>query len=102
MEPAGRSRDLPTDDKLAKPPRKKFYGGDGALRCPDVAARRVYLPEGDGLGASLPESIIVGRIGPSPSRFVLAGFEGRDDLLCSIGVSFFTGLGVSTTVGFCA
>jgi hypothetical protein len=91
---------LPTDDKLAEPPRKKFYGRDSALRCPDAAARRPYLPEGDELGASLPDSIIVGRIGPSPSGFVLAGFEGGDDLLCSIGVSLFTGLGVSATVGF--
>jgi hypothetical protein len=90
---------LPTDDKLAEPPRKKFYGRDSALRCPDAAARRPYLPGGDGLGASLPDSIIEGRIGPSPSGFVLAGFEGGDDRLCSIGVSLFTGLGVSATTG---
>ena len=59
-----------------------------------------YLPEGEGLGASLPDSIIVGRIGPIPSMFVLRDLERRDELLCSIGVSLFTGLGVSATVGF--
>jgi hypothetical protein len=39
-------------------------------------------------------------MGPIPSRFVLRGFAGRDELLCSAGVSLFTGLGVSATVGF--
>jgi len=32
--------------------------------------------------------------------FVLRDLEGRDELLCSTGVSLFTGLGVSGTVGF--
>jgi hypothetical protein len=32
--------------------------------------------------------------------FVLRDLEGRDALLCSTGVSLFTGLGVSATVGF--
>ena len=32
--------------------------------------------------------------------FVLRDLEGRGDLLCSTGVSLFTGLGVSATVGF--
>ena len=59
-----------------------------------------HLPEGDGLGASLPDSINVGRIGPIPSTFVPRDVEGRDELLCSIGVSLFSGLGVSATVGF--
>jgi len=56
--------------------------------------------EGEGLGASRPDSIIVGRIGPIPSMFVLRDPAGRDELFCSIGVSLFTGLGVSATVGF--
>jgi hypothetical protein len=59
-----------------------------------------YLPEGEGLGASRPDSIIVGRIGPIPSMFVLRDLEGLGDLLCSTGVSLFTGLEVSATVGF--
>ena len=59
-----------------------------------------YLPEGEGLGASRPDSIIVGRIGPIPSLFVLRDLEGLDELLCSTGVSLFTGLGVSAKVGF--
>ena len=42
----------------------------------------------------------MGRIGPIPSMFVLRDLEGRDELLCSTGVSLFTGLGVSATVGF--
>jgi hypothetical protein len=42
----------------------------------------------------------VGRIGPIPSMFVLRDLEGRDELLCSTGVSLFTGLGVLATVGF--
>jgi hypothetical protein len=58
-----------------------------------------YLPEGEGLGASRPDSIIVGRIGPIPSIFVLRDREGPGEL-CSIGVSLFTGLGVSPTVRF--
>ncbi len=32
--------------------------------------------------------------------FVLRGLEGLDELLCSTGVSLFTGLRVSATVGF--
>lgn len=65
---------------------------------PDRAARDAYL--GDGLGASRPDSIIVGRIGPIPSMFEPRDLEGRAELLCSTGVSLFTGLGVSATVGF--
>ena len=68
-------------------------GRDSALRCPDAAARRPYLPfQGEGLGASRPDSIIVGRIGPNPSMFVPRDVEGRGELLCSTGVSLFTGL----------
>ena len=59
-----------------------------------------YLPEGEGLGASRPDSIIVGRIGPIPSMVVLRDLEGLGELLRSTGVSLFTGLGVSATVGF--
>ena len=42
---------------------------------------------------------MVGRIGPIPSSLLPRGFEVRDALLCSTGVSFFTGLGLSGTVG---
>ena len=42
----------------------------------------------------------MGRIGPIPSMVVLRDLEGLDELLCSTGVSLFTGLGVSATVGF--
>lgn len=118
MHPVGRSRDLPTDDKLAELPRKKFYGCccasssfllGGSRQVPLERTRSakecssgtpIHLPEGDGLGGSLPDSSIVGRIGPIPSRFVLRDFRGRDAVPCSIGVSRFTGLGVSGMVGF--
>ena len=110
----GHSRDLPTDNKLAEWPRNKFSARrvfapvaaewyDTALRCPPKAfgaARRlttVHLPEGDGLGGSLPDSIMVGRIGPIPSKLVL---RGRTELLRWTGVSLFTGLAVAATVGF--
>jgi hypothetical protein len=43
---------------------------------------------------------MVGRIGAIPSRFVVRDFEEGDERLCSTGVSVFTGLGVSATVGF--
>ena len=43
---------------------------------------------------------MVGRIGPIPSMFVPRDLEGRGELLSSTGVSLFTGLGVSATVGF--
>jgi hypothetical protein len=124
----GHSRDLPTDNKLAASPRKKFCNAGasyslqsesavgrvtpcaplwifqptacrGLRALPQVAATLSHL-EGDGLGASRPDSIIVGRIGPSPSIIVLRDVEGRDELLCSTGVSLFTALGVSATVGF--
>jgi hypothetical protein len=71
-----------------------------AVRTPQRGVPTAHLPEGEGLGASRPDSIIVGRIGPNPSTFVLRDPEGRDGFLCSTGVSLFTGLGVSTTVGF--
>ena len=67
-----------------------------AVRTP--LARRPYL--GEGLGASRPDSIIVGRIGPIPSIFVPRDLEGRGELLGSTGVSRFTDLGVSATAGF--
>jgi hypothetical protein len=70
------------------------------IRTPQHGVRATHLPEGDGLGGSLPDSIIVGRIGPIPSRVVLRGFVERDGLFCSAGVCLFTGLGVSGTVGF--
>jgi hypothetical protein len=56
-----------------------------------------HLPEGEGLGGSLPDSIIVGRMGPMPSRFVPRDFDERGELLCSAGISLLIGLGVSTT-----
>jgi len=65
-------------------------GRDSALRRPDATS----LPflQGEGLGASRPESIMVGRTGPNPSMFVPRDVEGREDLSCSTGVSIFTGL----------
>ena len=59
-----------------------------------------HLPDGEGLGGSLPDSIIVGRTGPIPSRVVLRGFVGPDELRCSTGICLFVGLAVSATVGF--
>jgi hypothetical protein len=59
-----------------------------------------YLPEGEGLGGSLPDSSMVGRIGPIPSRGVPRCFVERDELSCATGVCRFTGLGVSATIGF--
>ena len=59
-----------------------------------------HLPEGEGLGASRPDSSNVGRIGPIPSMFVPRDLAGRDELFCSNGVSLFTGRGVSAKVGF--
>jgi len=61
-----------------------------------------HLPDGEGLGGSLPDSIIVGRTGPIPSRVVLRDFVEPDELLCSTGICLFTGLAVSATVGFSA
>jgi len=103
---------LPTDYKLAASPRKWILnsvllsplletGRDSALRWPPKAfgaALRPYL--GEGLGGSRPDSIIVGRIGPISSLFVPRDLEERDELFCSTGVSLFTDLGVSATVGF--
>src|SRR4051812_25210721 len=74
-------------------------GRDSALRCPDASARRPYLGAGEGVAASRPDSIIVGRIGPMPSMVVPRDLAGRDELRCSIGVSLFTGLRISATVG---
>src|SRR6476620_8792283 len=59
-----------------------------------------HLPGGEGLGVSRPDSIIVGRIGPIPSMFVARDLAGRAEFLCSTGVSLFTGLCVSATLGF--
>src|SRR5437879_7294401 len=56
-----------------------------------------HLPDGEGLGGSLPDSIIVGRTGPIPSRVVLRDFVEPDELLCSTGICLFTGLAVSAT-----
>src|SRR5207249_6857011 len=97
--PAGHSRDLPTDNKLAEWLRNKFSGRSRSscalfLSGKLSASSTTHLPEGEGVGGSLPDSIIVGRIGPTPSRFVLRDCEWRDGLLCSIGVSLFAGLGV--------
>src|SRR5947208_15602247 len=61
-----------------------------------------HLPDGEGLGGSLPDSIIVGRTGPIPSRVVLRDFVEHDELLCSTGIFLFTGLALSATVGFSA
>src|SRR5882757_2529975 len=72
----------------------------GLPALPQLGRASDHLPDGEGLAASRPDSIIVGRIGPIPSMFVLRDLEGLDELLCSAGVSLCTGLGVSATVGF--
>jgi len=94
---------LPTDNKLAASPRNKFckLRSDRTARCAVRAPQRrpqAHL-DGEGLGASRPDSIIVGRIEPVPSMFVPRDLEGRDELFCSAAGSLFTGLGVSATVG---
>ena len=98
------SRDLPTDNKLAASPRKKFCNKSHSLRSAEERTSQPSVPTahlgGEGLGASRPDSINVGRIGPVPSTFVPRDLEDRDELLCSTGVSLFTDLGVSETVGF--
>ncbi len=72
---AGHSRDLPTDNKLAASPRNRILGSwpssmlVGTARCAVRTPQRgVPDPslQGEGLGASRPDSIIVGRIGPNP------------------------------------
>jgi len=75
-------------------------GCRGLTTLPQVAAKAGHRPEGEGLGASRPDSINVGRIGSIPSMLVPRDLEGRDELLCSTGVSLFIGLEVSATVGF--
>ena len=59
-----------------------------------------HLPKGDGVGASLPDSIIVGRIGPMLCIVVSRVLEGTGVLFCLIDASLFAGLGVSAIVGF--
>src|SRR5262249_50032224 len=81
--------------------RAAFDGATkGVLRTARPTSSATAHLEGEGLGASRPDSIIVGRIGPSPSMFVPRDLEGPGVLLCSTGVSLFTGLGVSATIGF--
>ena len=55
--------------------------------------------QGEGVGASRPDSIIVGRIGTIPSRFEPRDLGRRGELLASTGVSLLTDLGDSM-VGF--
>ncbi len=64
-----------------------------------LAASFCYLPEGEGLGASRPDSMNVGLIGAKPSIFVPRDLGPRDGLLCSAGVCLLAGLAVSAKVG---
>src|SRR5262249_46655143 len=71
-----------------------------AVRTPQRDVPTAHLPEGEGLGASRPDSINVGRIGPKPSLFAPGDLGGLDQLFCCAGVSLFAVLGVSAKVGF--
>src|SRR5207244_449715 len=94
MHPAGHSRDLPTDNTLARSLRKGFRGfaqfflllllplfrtisvGEAVgLPCSmlvrDQGAGVCPFAEGVALGCTLPDSIMVGRTGPIGSNLVL-------------------------------
>jgi hypothetical protein len=65
----------------------------------DHGAGVCAFAEGVALGSCLPDSIIVGRIAPAASGFVVRGFGRRGTLVCSVRGSFLSGLGVAETVG---
>ena len=65
----------------------------------DHGAGVCAFSEGVTLGSSLPDSIIVGRIAPIGSGFVVRGFDRCGTLVCPGRGSFLTGLGVAETVG---
>src|SRR5262249_53968479 len=118
--PQGHSRELPIDYKLAASPRNMQFSC--FLLPPAAIGRRLChysraplwicrltrrknclgasalcefpftFQGGEGLGASRPDSINVGRIGAKPSTFVPRDLDGCGELLCSTGVSLFTGL----------
>jgi len=73
-----------------------FSDGYGAGDC---SPRASAFPAGETFGCSRPDSIMVGRIGPTPSGFSGRDLDVRDVLFCSTGVCLFTGLGVSATLG---
>jgi hypothetical protein len=66
---------------------------------PDHGAGLCTFAEGVALGSCLPDSIIVGRIAPNGSGFVLRGFDRRGRLVCSVRGSFLSGFGAAETVG---
>jgi hypothetical protein len=70
-----------------------------ATSFPDHGAGVCAFAEGVALGSCLPDSIIVGRIAPNGSGFVLRGFDRRGTLVCPVRGSFLSGLGVAETVG---
>jgi len=65
----------------------------------DYGAGVCPFAEGVALGSCLPDSIIVGRITPIGSGFVVSGFDRRGALVCPVRGSFLSGLGVAETVG---
>src|SRR6266567_2340487 len=71
----------------------------GSNPIPDHGAGVCTFAEGVALGSCLPDSIIVGRIAPNGSGFVLRGFDRRGTLVCPVRGSFLSGLGVAETVG---
>jgi hypothetical protein len=113
---------LPTNDTLARSLRKGFRGFaqfflllllplsstisvGKAVSFPcstlvrDQGVGACPFAEGVVLGCSLPDSIMVGRIGPIGSNLVLRGVDGRDALFCSTWASRFTGVAVAETAG---
>jgi len=65
----------------------------------DHGAGVCSFAEGVALGSCLPDSIIVGRIAPTASGFVVRGFGRGGMLVCPVRDSFLSGLGVAETVG---
>lgn len=65
----------------------------------DHGAGVCAFAEGVALGSCLPDSIIVGRIAPIASGFVVRGLDRRGTLVCPARGSFLTGFGVAETVG---
>jgi len=55
----------------------------------DYGAGVCPFAEGVALGSCLPDSIIVGRITPIGSGFVVRGFDPRGALVCPVRGSFF-------------
>jgi len=96
-----------TSDPYAALSRDGFRGSATTQRglCPeatpfpDHGAGVCAFAGGVALGSCLPDSIIVGRIAPIASGFVVRGLSRRGTLVCPVRGSFLTGFGVAETVG---